>query len=620
MNKKLLAVIIAVLLCAVVAGAYVSINANERAVVATPEPTQEPTPEPTAEPTAAPTEEPTAAPTEEPTAEPTEEPTAAPTEEPTAAPTEVPTPEPTEVPTPEPTDEPVAKYVIPAGDVTRYAISDAYGYGLQINVTAGFGVGDSGVLSSRLQRLESLLSRAQVALSFYDDFGTARIRGNLLLDGKCLIKADMQIFEDGSVQCMTSLTGDALLMLPAGTVTLDGINLDRLAGLDGYIGIDTEEFKALSPFQRLRITFEDLQMTLLSHLLGWISGVQHETNELYVMDYEPREATNERDAVSQSMVVTVTGWDFCELFFNIMRTVRDERGPLQYAIADCLAQMGVTRYQVRQIVDRLMTVEMDPAEDWVQPSASILNDGTLCQFDDVAYAVKKLCKSVDRVLGNSTLEKMTMVISYDDYNDVCGLDADVPVFSDVVPYEGFFHYNVKTDEHEQRTRTAHGELQVLDGNRVVGDMTARQGQDVDGVKASSLQGVLDVNNQEQNTSLGFGVDTGLTFRTDGGDKAETIDAQMALNLRNGGAQMGVVSMSLNGETAVEDDFGFTMAAQAEANVMGLVSVTSDIAVQTVQFDEEPVPTGTPVDLTDTAVRAQIKQEVVDQLREMLNQL
>ena len=506
-------------------------------------------------------------------------------------------------------------YVIPAGEVTRYAISDAYGYGLQINVTAGFGVGGD---AAQMQGLEELLSRTQIALSFYDDFGTARVRGNLTFDGASLLKLDAQIFEDGSVQCVTSLTGDALLTFPAGTVTPDGINFDRLAGSDSYIVMNSEEFKALSPFQRLRISVDDLNMTIFNHLLGWVSKVQRETEELYVMDYVPKEATDVRDAANYSMVVTVTGWDFCMLFINIMRTVRDEKGALQRAMADSLAQLGVTRYQVRQVVDKYLTEEMDPAEDWVQPSSSVPNDGTLCTFDDVAYAVKKLYKSVDMILGNSMLDKLTMVISYDDYNDVCGVDMDVPEFSDVVPYEGFFHYNAKTDASEQRTHTAHGEFQVLDGNRVVGDLTAHEGQAIDGVKESSLTGYIDVNNQDKGTSMGVGFDTGLTFRTDGGSSAEAFDARAALGLRFSGIEMGLLSMSLSGETAVEADFGFTLAAQAEAGMPGVASITADIAVQTVQFDEEPVPTGIPVDMTDAAAREQVKQEVIAQLQSLLS--
>ena len=589
MNKKMLAVMIAVLLCAAGVGVCMHMNSVNHAVVATPEPTEEPTPEPTAEPTPEPTEEPT------------------------PEPTAVPTPEPTEEPMP----EPAAAYVIPAGEVTRYAISDAYGYGLQINATAGFSVAGDGAGSAKIQLLESILSKTQIALSLYDDFGTARVRGNLMFDGASLFKLDAQIFGDGSVQCATSLTGDALLTFPAGTVTPEGINFQKLTGSDSYITVDSEAFKALHPFLRLIMAVQDLDAMIVTPLLGWISGVQRETGELYVTDYTFKEATDTRDAVSESMVVTVTGWDFCTLFMNIMRTVRDEKGPLQHALADSLARVGVTRYQVRQVVDRFLTEEMDPAEDWVQPSASVPNDGSLCTFDDVAYAVKKLTKSVDRILGDSTLQKLTMVVSYDDYNDLCGVDADVPEFSDVVPYEGFFNYSVKTDEHEQRAHTAHGELQVLDGNRVSGDLTALHGQDVDGVNQSNLHAHAGVNNEEKGAVLGLDVDAGLTFRTDGGNSAETFDASAVLKLsfRDLEKQLFV---NFSGGTAVEEDFGFTLAAQADASVPGLSSIAADIVVQTVQFDEEPVPAGVPVDMTDAAAREQIVREVFMPLRTLLS--
>ena len=51
---------------------------------------------------------------------------------------------------------------------------------------------------------------------------------------------------------------------------------------------------------------------------------------------------------------------------------------------------------------------------------------------------------------------------------------------------------------------------------------------------------------------------------------------------------------------------------------GLTSVAADIVVQTVQFDEEPVPAGVPVDMTDAAAREQIVREVFMPLRTLLS--
>lgn len=52
-----------------------------------------------------------------------------------------------------------------------------------------------------------------------------------------------------------------------------------------------------------------------------------------------------------------------------------------------------------------------------------------------------------------------MIVSYDDYGSTVGFDAELPQFTEVLPYEGAFTYSIKHDENEQPTLTSHGELQ-----------------------------------------------------------------------------------------------------------------------------------------------------------------
>ena len=506
------------------------------------------------------------------------------------------------------------EYVIPAGEVTKTAIMDAYAYGMQIDMSASFGALLDGEHSPRTLAAQSLLEKAQLTLSFYDDFGVARARGVLTLSGVSLLTVDAQVLEDGSAQIVTNLTGDMVLMLPAGTVTPEGIDMSALRGAS-RVGIESPEYEFLPAFDRLSIAMDDLETTFLSHLLGWVSSTQRKTGDLYLFDGEYIEATPERDAVAQRQITTIRGKDLCELFVNIMYTVRDERGEFQQALADSLASLGVTRYQVRQVIDALFTQEqMDPAVDWVQPSSSVLNDGELCTMGDVVYAVKKIAKCTDHLRFHGNQNEIKMVLSYDDYGHAVGLDFEVPVFTEALPYEGFFSYSRKTDEFDQRAHIAHGELQLFDGNRLSGGLSAQQGQDVGGVNTSGFSAYIDL--QNGGMAVGAGVDTAISYHTDGGDKAEAFDASALFSLRQNGASLGLLSLSLSGSTAV-DEFGFGLGAHAQMAVPGAAFV-ADIVIEPGDVTLEAFPEGTPVDLTDEQAMAQVRQVAFSQLMSTLS--
>ena len=507
-------------------------------------------------------------------------------------------------------------YVIPAGEVTSTAISDCYIGGMQIDVTVDLGIETGSEPTAREQAMRTLLEKTQLTMSFYDDFGTARVRGALTTDGVALLTLDAQIAEDGSVMMKTNLTGESVLALPAGTVTPNGINLGMLAfsESESEINFDDPAFKELPARQRLGLTIDDLKMTLITHLYGWISYTQRETGDLYVFDSDFVDATDTRDETALRMICNIPPWHFMDLLTNIMWTVRDEHGALQQALADVLAEAGVTRYQVRQFVDRMLTKEeMDPAVDWVQPSATVYNDGSLCTKDDIAYAVKKLEKSAEYVMdGTEFIEEiMTLVVSYDILGEVIGVDMDVPIISNQAPYEGAFNYSVKTDENGQRRTIAHGELEVFDGNRLVGDASMKAGQDVDGVNASELSGFLEVRNSEAAKAIGVGVDADITYRTDGGDDAETFEANAKLGLRQNGVPVSEIAAGMQGETSVTGD-SFLLAADAHVDVLG-TRFTARIAAQANDYDGQDFVGGTAVDLTKPANLTLLQQQVLAQL-------
>ena len=507
-------------------------------------------------------------------------------------------------------------YVVPAGEVTSTAISDFYVGGMQIDVTVDFGMEMGSAPSARAQAAQALLEKTQLTLSFYDDFGTARVRGALTTDGVALLTLDALVFEDGSAQLKTNLTGEAVLTVPAGTVTQNGINLGALAlsGGETEISFSDPAFKELPARERLNLALSDLQMMLMGHFLGWISYTQRDTGELYVFSNDYVDETDARDAVALQMICKIPPWHFMDLLTNILWTLRDEHGVLQQALADVLAEAGVTRYQVRQLVDGLLTQEeMDPAVDWVQPSATVYNDGALCTKDDIAYAIKKLDKSAEHVMeGTEELEEiMTLTIGYDDFGGLVAVDMDVPIISTYVPYEGALNYSVKTDGNGQQRHTAHGELEVFNDNRLVGDANMLAGRDVDGVNTSSLSGYFEVRQHEQGTSIGLGVDADVTYRTAGGDDAETFEAHTALSVRQSGVQIPMVTVGVQGETSVVSD-GFLLAADARVDALG-TSIAAKISAQANEYDGVEFAAGPALDLTNPASVEQLKQQALAQL-------
>ena len=104
-----------------------------------------------------------------------------------------------------------------------------------------------------------------------------------------------------------------------------------------------------------------------------------------------------------------------------------------------------------------------------------------------------------------------MIVSYDDNGGTVGFDAVVPLITEGWPFEGDFTYSIKTDEHGQRLHTSHGELQVYDNNRVIGNLSMKFGQDVNGVKESGLAADFIRGQEQQLTqSLLFSIVTNFT--------------------------------------------------------------------------------------------------------------
>ena len=195
---------------------------------------------------------------------------------------------------------------------------------------------------------------------------------------------------------------------------------------------------------------------------------------------------------------------------------------------------------------------------------------------------------------------------------------DVPIISENAPYEGALNYSVKTDENGQKHHTAHGELEVYDGNRLVGDASMQAGRDVDGVNASSLNGFFDVCQHEAGTSIGVGIDTNVTYRTHGGDDAEAFEANATLSLRQSGMPIPLLAASVQGETSVAYD-NFLLEAQARVDALGN-ALTAQITAQANEYDGVEFAAGPALDRTDPESVQQLQQQIPAHLQGILVEL
>ncbi|MGN0774069.1 MAG: hypothetical protein ACI4MP_09835 [Candidatus Ventricola sp.] len=519
-------------------------------------------------------------------------------------------------------EETAASYY--AGELTTIAIGDSYSAGNQINLDAVLGMTlDEGVTDATVKAVAGLLSKSQLHMSFYDDFGTARLHAELNTDDVTLLSADALIYEDGSAQIMSSLTGKLVLALPAQdaqTVTMADFDLGNPE--------QAEAFHQLPASQRLMMTGNEMLSMLINHLLGWVSYMQMDNDgEFYVFDDTYIEATETRDPVAQRMLGTIKADSFNTLLWNVATTIADTTGEFQQALADLLAERGVTRYQARMFIDSLLTEEtIDPATDYVQTSYSIIEsqDESPIQYDDVSYFFKKLQKCAQSIWDNGTENVMEMDVSYDDFGTMVGFDAHAPQFTTLLPYEGDFTYSIKTDDDWQRFHTAHGELQVYNDNRAVGDLSIRFGQDVGGENHSSLAGQLDVLDQKADASRGIGVEGSLDFAVavgENGQESETFEGALVLSSRENGEGSPAIGATVSGMTTVDAE-RFDMNATASVVIDKTGELVADVTVEQGEYEEIAFAGGQAINLRelDDAAKDTIKSEIKTQAAKLALQL
>lgn len=492
-----------------------------------------------------------------------------------------------------------------AGDLTMTTISESYLNGYQINVSMGFDVEEGALLaqSEKAKAVAALLEKAVVDVSFYDDFGTARIRGGVTLDGVELVTGDMLIFEDGSMQLVTSLTGNMAFTLPADSMSAEGLMRLAAQKMRNEGAVDMTEETAM---QRLYVASQDMASTLVNLLLGWVSGTQMKTGELYTFDYDTYiDATDTRDAVATRMIGKIEGNDLLRFLWNMASHIRDDEFAFLSALTYSITDLGVTRYDMHALADRLFPGEIDHEALMVQPSSEIADDGVPVTVEDVRYFFCKLEQNLMDAWGENTLNDLSsMIVSYDDYGLMVGFDAHLGRFSKSYPYEGDFTYSIRTDDDWQRLHTSHGELLIQNNQRVIGDLDMKLGQDVEGVKSSHFNGQMDLVDQTSGESIGFGILSALDFALTEDGAGENIEASADLLINRTGESTPVIEADFVAESQLTD-LGLALSGQVNVGVIEVAKAAVKLNVTCTEYEETTFAGGQAVNLAENMTAEQI---------------
>ena len=263
--------------------------------------------------------------------------------------------------------------------------------------------------------------------------------------------------------------------------------------------------------------------------------------------------------------------------------------------------------------------------DFVQPSHAIPDDGALCTFGDISYLFKKMYKATDRIWEECNDVTLSMIVSYDDYGNMVGFDAVLPRYSEIVPFEGEYTYSLKTDDDWQAHKMAHGELEVYDNQRVIGDLAYVKGEDIDGINTSTIKGSLGMLNHDNDSLTSMTVDGTLTFRKmeDNDDVAiEGIDGMGIVSLEAPDGTANIVSVVAAGETRSTGDT-YTVSLQAETTFFNdAVTISAGIQLEPGEVEEIPFTGGETLNVFDMDGDAldSLKEEIKNNIKEIVPRL
>lgn len=343
------------------------------------------------------------------------------------------------------------------GDTLPTLFVENVAAGREISATMTVDISKLTLVDVNIEAISALLQAMEVEVRYYDDFGTACVNMTLRMSDTEIMSANARIEADGTVTMTTNLVKDKTLVLP-------GEWLKQLTGAENGPAV-----QALIDYMPMAY------ITYFYRLGGWVSNTQMYREDLYVSVDEEQPATDARDEVSQAMHYRVYNEDFLELLESVTFYFRDTDPEFKQAIADALAEMGVTRGQLREVFDTLFTREdLNGPDHWITRTEYLKPEQLAApvEFSDIHYAATRMAFSV-KTCQEEVIEGVTdfIVSEGTDYQTV-GFDGTMPQMWKDFPFEnGAFTYNRKTLEGEGVHHTAQGHMDLISsGYAVDGDL------------------------------------------------------------------------------------------------------------------------------------------------------
>ena len=179
-------------------------------------------------------------------------------------------------------------------------------------------------------------------------------------------------------------------------------------------------------------------------------------------------------------------------------------------------------------------------------------------------------------------------------------------------------------ENEQPIVTSHGELQLLNDQRLVGDVKMKGGLDVNGVKDSSLNGYLDLKDTKADTAMGLGVNSVSHFVVepdDDGADVEHFTGSVALSYRDNGEDEYSLIAAVEGNTKTDGD-AFATLADVSLTLTDIFKLGANVTLEQADYEEIEFAGGQAIDMTQLtdAQLDQIQNEVTQQAAKLSTSL
>lgn len=509
----------------------------------------------------------------------------------------------------------------PAGALMPAAVIGAYSAGGQVDLDVKLALAPASETPDEVTKaVVTLLDKFQLSVSAHPEEGAAAVYATVDVDPVNLLTANVRLHEDSAVEAMTSFTGNYVLTLPAGAlekeeaaanVSLRDFDLESEEGL--------AVFRALPAMDRIKLLLGDGGPQMLSKLMGWVTMTQMTSGgQLFAFDETPVEATENRGPVARRMVIKVKAASFAQLLSTLVSQLGEAPAELPVAIADLLAEAGITRAQAQMAAQAIFAQEeADPA---AAMDESLLTAPV--QGEDVALVLQQLTKLMEVVCANPTENEISIVISFGEQGGLAGVDVDLQQFTTLLPFAFKAAYSSKADENAQLLHNVQLESQINPENKVVVNADVKLGQDVNGKNDSYIIVAADMVNQN-GFAMGVGLNANLGFEmvVEETGVSELLAGGLVVNMRMNGSEMPMFGAELSGKTIMgAEGFNTVGKLTLPAGEMGMLTI--DVAIASGEPEAVPFTAVDIIDVTqlDEAAMATIQTELDNQVMRLGMQL